>query len=127
MVALRSVSCQISDGDMRGTCLVSKTLLLGACDRVCGRRLLEPGLDHGGADGAEGVRHFGWLSALGTTARRLAKSHALPQDGALNHWDRTFIYVGARGGRRLWRSSSLMARPRTFQRAAVTGSPTPRS
>src|SRR3954471_17657365 len=80
MVALRSVSCQISDGDMRGTCLVSKTLLLGASDRVCGRRMLEPGLDHGGANGAEGVRNFGRLSALRTTSRRLAKSHALPHD-----------------------------------------------
>src|SRR3954471_11212749 len=94
MVALRSVSCQISDGDMRGTCLVSETLLLGACDRVCGRRLLEPSLDHGGTDGAEGVRHFGRLSALGTTAHRFAKSHASPQDRVPNHWDCTFTTSG---------------------------------
>src|SRR3954454_24566039 len=101
-----------------GTCLVSITRLLVACDRVCRRWILEPGLDHGGADGAEGVRHFGRLSALRTTARRLARSHASPQDRVPNHWDCTFIYVGMRGGGRQWRSSSLMARPRTFQRAA---------
>ena len=47
-----------------GTCLVSKAVCLGTCDRGCRHRLLEPSLDHSGADGAEGVRHFGRLSAL---------------------------------------------------------------
>ena len=45
-----------------GTCLVSKAVCLGTCDRGCRRRFLEPSLDHSRADGAEGVRHFGRLN-----------------------------------------------------------------